>query len=212
MHGAPRAASAWLFDPVSPGRRGWGKDQRLLRASEFAALANSPLAWRAARRWIAMSVRVEPDSSPSTQCATPGQRLRFGLTVPKRQAKRAVARNMVKRVLREAARDAAPRLDAAAAGTRADVLLRLKAPLPAAATMTWSALKIELRREADALMGQLAERLRAESQRAARALSRGDAPLRDGHPAPAGQEAAAMLAQSKEGAPAPGDESAGAPS
>lgn len=207
MHVAPRVASAWLSDPVTTGRRGWGKDQRLLRASEFAALANSPLAWRAARRWIAMSVRVEPLSSLPADHPARGAAVRFGLTIPKRQAKRAVARNMVKRVLREAARAAAPALCAKASGTQAQVLLRLKAPLPAATAMSWPALKLELRREADALLVQLGERLRTEARRVARPAAPGDAQARDARPGAAGGDAAPMLAQSNESGQEAGNES-----
>jgi ribonuclease P protein component len=87
--------------------------------------------------------------------------LRFGIAVPRRQARRAVARNMVKRVLREAARAALPALLGACRerAARADVLLRLKRALPGAATVNWVSLKRELRAEADELMGQLERRL-----------------------------------------------------
>jgi len=250
MHGAPRAASASLFDPVSPGRRGWGKELRLLRASEFAALAQTRPDWHATRRWIAMSARFTVDSGSATgsaagsaagsatrsatrsatgptveptadaaaehagDSAASSLALRFGLAVSKRQAKRAVARNMVKRVLREAARHAAPGLGAAAAGAHADVLLRLKSPLPAAAAMNWATLKLELRGEADALLAQLAERLRTETQRRGRSAPRAAGPAQARESALAGRAQAAppMLAQSTEPGTTPGKPVAGAPS
>ena len=225
MLGAPRAASAWPSDSVSAGRRGWGKGQRLLRASEYAALAGPDVSWRAARRWVAMSARIEADADPGPSPARAGasaaplpvppaipltlDRVRFGLTVPKRQAKRAVARNLVKRILRESARQAAPALCLAAGPMRADVLLRLKAPLPAAGAATWSELCGQLRREADSLMEQLQERLRRNTLHG-HTHGAGTAQAREGGVAGAPRDAAPMLAQSSEGAPAPGDKSAGA--
>jgi RNase P protein component len=100
-----------------------------------------------------------PDPQPAVFTAVAG--LRFGITVSRRQARRAVARNMVKRVLRESARQRAPHLEAALAGQQVDVLFRLKAPLPDAAAAGWSDVKAQLRREADSLLGQLHDALRA---------------------------------------------------
>jgi RNase P protein component len=82
--------------------------------------------------------------------------VRFGFAVGRRFARRAVDRALVKRVLREAARQAAPAL-AAAAPAATDVLLRLKAPLPA--EMGRAELKRALRAEADALLAGLQARL-----------------------------------------------------
>ncbi|MCU0952439.1 MAG: ribonuclease P protein component [Burkholderiaceae bacterium] len=88
-------------------------------------------------------------------------RTRFGLTVGKRNARRAVDRALVKRVLRESARHAAASLDASAAPRRVDVVMRLKAPLPAREAITRIELKRALRQEADSLLAQLAGWLRA---------------------------------------------------
>jgi RNase P protein component len=172
MHGAPRAASAWPSDSSASGRGGWSKRDRLLLARDFAALAGPAAAnWGAARRWIALSARIESPGAAALsrdagetmqehietllECAP----LRFGIAVPRRQARRAVARNMVKRVLREAARAALPALRGAGADARADVLMRLKQPLPRASAAGWAAVKRELRAEADDLMRQLGARL-----------------------------------------------------
>jgi ribonuclease P protein component len=87
--------------------------------------------------------------------------LRFGITVSRRQARRAVARNAVKRVLRESARLQSPVLEAALADRQIDILFRLKAPLPAPVDAGWSELKRQLRREADSLLAQLLATLRA---------------------------------------------------
>ncbi len=87
-------------------------------------------------------------------------RSRFGITVGKRNARLAVDRALIKRVLREAARHAAPALDAAAGDRQVDVVLRLKAPCPSKTTMPRPQLKKLLRQEADELLAQLAVALR----------------------------------------------------
>jgi len=102
-----------------------------------------------------MSV-ISPVASPPTAGAA-----RFGLTVSRRQASRAVARNTVRRVLREAARLQAPALEQALAGASVDILFRLKAPLPEPAAAGWGIVKAQLRREADSLLEQLLGQLRS---------------------------------------------------
>lgn len=93
----------------------------------------------------------------------PAFRTRVGLTVGKRNARRAVDRALIKRVLRESARHALPVLDAAAAPRRIDVVLRLKAPLPARESIARAELKRQMRHEADSLLAQLAGWLRASA-------------------------------------------------
>jgi ribonuclease P protein component len=88
-------------------------------------------------------------------------RLRFGLTVARRQARRAVQRVMVKRVLREAVRDAAAELRPLTRDRSVDLVLRLRSPLPGASQMSWTHLKRSLRSEADALIAQLVRHLRS---------------------------------------------------
>jgi len=87
--------------------------------------------------------------------ATEGQ-IRFGFTVGRRQARRAVQRVMVKRIMREAARMACPLLSEKARGRRVDVVLRLRSALPEPEKMTLATVKLALRGEADALMARLA--------------------------------------------------------
>lgn len=131
--------------------------QRLRKASEFAPLAAGAAPYRAARRWIAVAGRlraVVPDEDA-------GAAVRFGFTVGRRHARRAVDRSAVKRVLREAARHAAENIERAAAPLRFDVVLRLKAPLPPTDTMTRRAWKRALRNEADQLLAELERRLSA---------------------------------------------------
>jgi ribonuclease P protein component len=90
--------------------------------------------------------------------------VRFGFTVSRRQARRAVQRAMVKRVLREAARGAAGTLNGLAGDSGVDVVLRLRASLPKRSEMSLSQVKRTLRSEADSLIGQLARHLRADGR------------------------------------------------
>jgi RNase P protein component len=119
-------------------------------------------AWQAGRRYLAVQVRIDPmapldpSSAELPAAAGAGPRVRFGITVGKRNARRAVDRARVKRVLREAARHAAAILDQAAGVRGVAVLLRLKAPLPPAGELAPPLLKRALRAEADALLAQLA--------------------------------------------------------
>ena len=69
-------------------------------------------------------------------------------------------RAMVKRQLREAARNAAEALRPLAQGRSVDLVLRLRSPLPARSEMNLSELKRSLRMEADSLLAQLARHLR----------------------------------------------------
>ncbi len=81
----------------------------------------------------------------------------------KRNAARSIDRSLIKRILREAARHAAPALDRAAAvqDVQLDVVLRLKAPVPKPAALARTQLKRELRAEADALLARLTESLQS---------------------------------------------------
>ena len=110
---------------------------------------------RAARHWLSMTAAWFPSEQPA---------VRFGTTVGKRNARRAVDRNLVKRVLRDAARRAAPLLETACAprGLRLDVSFRLKSSRdragegPPASVTVW---RRALRNEADALLDRLARHL-----------------------------------------------------
>jgi ribonuclease P protein component len=134
--------------------------------AQFAAVAaaRGAFAARGARRWLSMNcliARADPVGS--------GARTRLGLTVARRLARRAVDRNLVKRVVREALRAAAPALDDAAAscridaaaGARLDIVVRLKVRLPPVAQLPRVRLKPALRAEADALFAALARDVRA---------------------------------------------------
>ena len=84
--------------------------------------------------------------------------VRFGFTVGKRNARRSVDRVLVKRILRESARHAAPQVLVLCArhGLAIDVSLRLKNPLPRAGRdIGLAELKQTLRLDADALLSDL---------------------------------------------------------
>jgi RNase P protein component len=119
-----------------------------------------------------------PASDPNSVHA-----LRIGITVAKRYARRAVDRALVKRIVREGARRRAPALLAAlrAARVRADVIVRLRAPLPARPTartrpvlsqrqlsqhqLSQRQLREQLRADTDALLQRLARHLTATEAR-----------------------------------------------
>jgi ribonuclease P protein component len=146
--------------------------------AQFAAVVGRDgrqpgITWQGGRRYLAAQARIiamdptELQSPPGeraveTHAAT--MRVRFGLTVGKRNARRAVERALIKRVLRESARHAAPALDRAARERRVDLVLRLKAPCPAAVELTRPQFKRVLRAEADGLLAQLAAFLRRDAQ------------------------------------------------
>jgi ribonuclease P protein component len=130
---------------------------RLRRPEEFAAVLAAPRSQslRAARHWLAMTAAWFPASAPA---------VRFGATVGRRQAPRAVDRTLVKRILREASRAAVPAITAVCArrGLRADVTFRLKAARRGTADAeSMRAWRRTLRREADGLLAQFEQHLGA---------------------------------------------------
>lgn len=125
------------------------------------AVTSDPQALRAARRWLAVAGRVQPLAADRVVA------VRFGFTAAKRHARRACDRNTVKRVLREAARLRIEELDVAARAQSVDIVLRLKAAVPARESITRAAWKSMLRTEADALLDDLARQLRRRDPRSA---------------------------------------------
>jgi len=107
---------------------------------------------------------AKPASPTAIADARAARRVRFGLTVGKRLARRAVDRVLIKRILREAARHCAPRLEDIAQSDL-DIVLRLKAPLPARETTPRTQLKRALRADADAVLRRLCDRLTAEKSK-----------------------------------------------
>ena len=160
----------------SPGA--FPRARRLRKPEQFAAAAGERATWRANRQLLAASASVQApirsdrpaveqesrdsvNRSPSTDRKPEAEPVRFGFTVGRRQARRAVQRTLVKRVLREAARNAAGTLRRLAVDRTVDVVLRLRTPLPEARQMSQAQLKRSLRTEADSLIDQLARHLRS---------------------------------------------------
>jgi len=135
-------------------RRAFGAARRLKSPHEFAAVlaASRAQSIRAAQPRLTMTAAWARSELPA---------VRFGFTVGKRNARRAVDRALVKRILREASRQAADDLErrCAARGLKLDVAFRLKAPPDDAATSTtW---RRTLRMEAHSLLESLARQLDA---------------------------------------------------
>jgi len=157
MPAAPRAASASPPDSAAANASGRLPASRRLRSpAQFVAVTSDPQALRAGRRWLSIAGRVQAAGSEVP--------VRFGFTASRRHARRAVDRNTAKRLLREAARRHIPQLDAAAAGRSVDIVLRLKATAPERAALARRAWKEALRGEADALLMELARRLRGAGE------------------------------------------------
>ena len=97
---APRAATAWASEPylVTEGRE-FRPEHRLRRPAEFAAVMASRKRLRSER----FELRFRNNNGPSA---------RLGLIVAKRLARRAVLRNLLKRLIREAFRTMRPQLSA----------------------------------------------------------------------------------------------------
>lgn len=95
--------------------------------------------------------------------------VRFGMTVGKRNARRAVDRGLVKRILREAGRAAAPVFERLCTGRRLrlDVAFRLKASRDRAegTVVSLQAWRHALREEADELLARLGRHLSAAEPR-----------------------------------------------
>jgi ribonuclease P protein component len=114
---------------------------RLHVPKEFAAVMASPLRLRGG----CFELRYRP----SAQAKLQGAGARLGLVIPKRMARRAVLRNQIKRLAREAFRQVLPVLPAM------DLVLRLtKPPLPAKALVDRELRRV-WRRDIDGLLAGL---------------------------------------------------------
>lgn len=126
-----------------------------------SSVADQPAAAADVVPKIAPDIAPHPASATFVPAMSPLPPTRFGFTVGKRNARLSVDRNLVRRVLREAARHAAPALDAAVAPGRIDIVLRLKSALPPKSSAARVRLRADLRAEADSLLAQLTAALRA---------------------------------------------------
>ena len=114
---------------------------RLHQPKEFAAVQASPLRVRGG--CFELRYRRNPETNAL------GGSARLGLVIPKRLARRAVLRNQIKRLAREAFRQALPDLPAI------DVVLRLTKPPLLAKALVDGALRQAWRREIDSLLAGL---------------------------------------------------------
>jgi ribonuclease P protein component len=124
-------------------------DARLRVPREFDAFRVAP--YRASLRWVALSARTQDTGADAP--------VRFGLVVSKRMARKSAQRNLVKRILREAARHALPPLAEAAVRRHVDVLLRFRSAFPDAEAMPLATFRRSLRAEADQLLLRLGAHL-----------------------------------------------------
>jgi len=81
--------------------------------------------------------------------------VRVGVTVGKHMARKSVQRNLVKRILREAARWTLPGLKEATGARRVDLVLRLKTVFPQPQEMPLTVFRRVLRSDADLVLQRL---------------------------------------------------------
>ena len=146
-------------------RYGFASLRRLKTPAEFSALLRAPRerSIRAERQMLSINAAwVTAASTPADGGAQAG-RVRFGVTVGKRNARRSVDRALVKRIVREACRHRAAAFEdcAARAAARLDIALRLKAPLFSehGAPIAMRAWRRQVRADADGLLQEVLTRL-----------------------------------------------------
>ena len=115
------------------------KEARLHRPSEFAAVFTAKRVFRGALFSLHQS-KTKSSSDTEAPCA------RLGLVIAKRFAARAVTRNTIKRVAREAFRQRRLSLPAR------DYIIRLHAPVP---TCSLTQLRKQVRQDLDALFDRI---------------------------------------------------------
>ncbi|MBI4996483.1 MAG: ribonuclease P protein component [Rhodocyclales bacterium] len=119
---------------------GFGTLDRLHRPEEFGAVKGSRT--RLSGGCFELRYRLRQSGA----AGLPGERARLGLIVPKRLAKRAVLRNLLKRLAREAFRNAAPGLPPM------DMVLRLAKPPLAAGGQADRPQRLSWRKTLDELL------------------------------------------------------------
>lgn len=151
--------------PTHAARFRFGRARKLKASTEFADVARRGTI-RAAKSWLSIMASLSSDGSNDAGTA------RFGVTVGRQNARRAVDRALVKRIVREACRYQAAAFEQQAilAAARIDVVLRLKAPLAGddgrpLAMRRW---RRYLRQEADELLEGVLKELMKHTARAQR--------------------------------------------
>ena len=161
---ALRAVTPWLSNrPVTIAVSSYTaaplkfpRSLRIIKSADYGVLVHTrnENTFRLTSKYFSINAMKFPEE--------PG-RLRFGITVGKRNAHRSVDRALVKRTLREAARKQAPNLAALLGeqGVGLDVSLRLRVPLKEIPGIDQgvNALKLSLRTDAQSLMEALLKRL-----------------------------------------------------
>ena len=149
------------FDVATGVKRyGFASFRRLKTPAEFSALLRAPRerSIRAERQMLSIDAAwVTAASSPAD--GTKAGRVRFGVTVGKRNARRSVDRMLVKRIVREACRHRAAAFEVCAAQASASIHigLRLKAPLvdKHGVPLAMRAWRRQVRAEADGLLHEV---------------------------------------------------------
>ena len=182
---APKAGSAWESEAagdsltrahwrlkmaavgfkVAAGvkRYGFASLRRLKTPAEFSALLRAPRerSIRGERQMLSLNATWVAVGSMGDAAGS----ARFGVTVGKRNARRAVDRMLFKRIVREACRHYASEFEncAARAAARIDIALRLRAPLVDAdgVPLAMSVWRRQVRADADGLLQDALARLTA---------------------------------------------------
>ena len=140
----------------APAAFGFPRSLRLIKTSDYGVLVH-------VRNENSFRLTSKFFSANAQKFVEHQGRLRFGITVGKKNAHRSVDRALVKRILREAARQQAPDLVARLRelGVGLDVSLRLRVPLSTVSGRDQGvrALKISLGRDAELLVAQIIRRM-----------------------------------------------------
>ena len=142
----------------------------MLRPQQFATLVAARPAWFQNRGWLSMSALLiqsgtsvaEPVSAGAPLAALPRSGVQVGLTIPKRLCRRAVMRNVVKRLVRESTRfvyEDVARL--VPDDCRLDVIVKLRNSLPGSDSQSLLLVKRELACASDELWLRLKSGLQA---------------------------------------------------
>lgn len=141
-------------------KQSFSQKARIKKSSDFLLVlkARGNGVIRLSRQWLELKAVLSSGPSSSN----------VGLTVGKQFARRAVDRNLIKRVLREAARKSPLTQVVSPPGlfTQKKIVLRLKKRIPSLSEeRCFDAFKRELREDADRLLCQLEERIKVLDQR-----------------------------------------------
>lgn len=141
-------------------KESFSQKARIKKSSDFLLVlkARGNGVIRLSRQWLELKAVLSSGSSSSN----------VGLTVGKQYARRAVDRNLIKRILREAARKSPLTQVVSPPGlfTQKKIVLRLKKRIPSLSEeRCFGAFKRELREDADRLLCQLEERIKVLDQR-----------------------------------------------